>query len=31
MRGMAIGIFLGVFTATLRVFLGLERRYLGSS
>lgn len=31
MRGMAIGIFLGVFSATLRVFLGLERRYLGTS
>jgi len=30
MRGIAIGIFLGSFAATLRLFLGLERKYLGT-
>ena len=30
MRGIVVGIFLGAFAATLRLFLGLERKYLGA-
>ncbi|MEW6523807.1 MAG: hypothetical protein AB1445_09610 [Bacillota bacterium] len=30
MRGIQIGVFLGTFAATLRLFLGLERKYLGA-
>ncbi|HAI21140.1 MAG TPA: hypothetical protein DCM14_04495, partial [Clostridiales bacterium UBA8153] len=30
MRGIVVGVFLGALAATLRVFLGLERRYLGA-
>ncbi len=30
-RALTIGIFLGAYAATLRVFLGLEKRYLGGA
>jgi uncharacterized membrane protein YhaH (DUF805 family) len=29
-RGIQVGIFLGVFAGVLRMFLGLERKYLGA-
>ena len=30
-RALAIGIFLGAYAATLRVFLGLDKKYLGGT
>jgi len=30
MRGISVGVFFGAFAATLRLFLGLERKYLGT-